>query len=136
MTTTKDSFEIYTTDDGQTQIEIRLEQDTLWLSQAQMAALFDKDTDTISLHLKNIYKEGELDAKATTEQSSVVRQEGARQVRRQIRFYNLDAIISVGYRVNSKKAPSFGYGRPSVCVSISSKAIASTSSDLIKTPLS
>ena len=107
MTTTKDSFEIYTTDDGQTQIEIRLEQDTLWLSQAQMAALFDKDTDTISLHLKNIYKEGELDAKATTEQSSVVRQEGARQVRRQIRFYNLDAIISVGYRVNSKKGTQF-----------------------------
>ncbi|MGO3282802.1 MAG: RhuM family protein [Psychrobacter sp.] len=107
MTLNNDSFEIYVADDGQTQIEIRLEQETLWLSQAQMATLFDKDSDTIGLHLKNIYKEGELDQSATTEQSSVVRQEGQRQVRRNIRFYNLDAIISVGYRVNSKKGTQF-----------------------------
>lgn len=73
---TTDSFEIYVADDGQTQIEIRLEQDTLWLTQAQMATLFDKDSDTIGLHLKNIYNEAELDAAATTEESSVVRQEG------------------------------------------------------------
>jgi len=99
--------EIYESDDGQTQIEIRLEHDTLWLSQAQLATLFEKDSDTIGLHLKNIYKEGELDPEATTEQSSVVRQEGKRQVRRNIRFYNLDAIISVGYRVNSKKGTQF-----------------------------
>ncbi|WP_243443720.1 RhuM family protein [Psychrobacter sp. JCM 18903] len=77
------------------------------LSQAQLATLFEKDSDTIGLHLKNIYKEGELDPEATTEQSSVVRQEGNRQVRRNIRFYNLDAIISVGYRVNSKKGTQF-----------------------------
>lgn len=107
VTNTDNQFEIYTTDDGQTQIEIRLEQETLWLSQAQMATLFDKDSDTIGLHLKNIYKEGELDAHATTEESSVVRQEGSRQVRRKIHFYNLDAIISVGYRVNSKKGTQF-----------------------------
>ncbi|MDE0844252.1 RhuM family protein [Psychrobacter pacificensis] len=107
ITNTDNQFEIYTTDDGQTQIEIRLEQETLWLSQAQMATLFDKDSDTIGLHLKNIYKEGELDQTATTEESSVVRQEGSRQVRRKIRFYNLDAIISVGYRVNSKKGTQF-----------------------------
>ena len=100
-------IEIYTANDGQTQIEIRLEQDTLWLTQAQMATLFDKDSDTIGLHLKNIYDEGELDAAATTEQSSIVRQEGQRQVRRNLRFYNLDAIISVGYRVNSKKGTQF-----------------------------
>lgn len=100
-------FEIYTSADGQTQIEMRLERETLWLSQAQMATLFDKDSDTIGLHLKNIYSEGELDATATTEESSVVRQEGSRQVRRKIRFYNLDAIISVGYRVNSKKGTQF-----------------------------
>ena len=100
-------FEIYLADDGQTQIEIRLERDTLWLSQAQLATLFEKDSDTIGLHLKNIYKEGELEPEATTEQSSVVRQEGLRQVRRNIRFYNLDAIISVGYRVNSKKGTQF-----------------------------
>lgn len=100
-------IEIYQTADGQTQIEVRLKQDTLWLSQAQMAELFDKDSDSIGLHLKNIYKNGELDQDATTEESSVVRQEGKRQVRRKIRFYNLDAIISVGYRVNSKKGTQF-----------------------------
>ena len=99
--------EIYESADGKAQIEIRLEHDTLWLSQAQLATLFEKDSDTIGLHLKNIYKEGELDSQATTEQSSVVRQEGKRQVRRNIRFYNLDAIISVGYRVNSKKGTQF-----------------------------
>lgn len=107
MSDTDHTIEIYTSGDGQTQIEIRLEQDTLWLSQAQMATLFDKDSDTIGLHLKNIYNESELDAAATTEESSVVRQEGSRQVRRKIRFYNLDAIISVGYRVNSKKGTQF-----------------------------
>lgn len=103
----KKQIEIYQTADGQTQIEVRLEQNTLWLSQAQMAELFDKDSDTIGLHLKNIYQDGELDEKATTEESPVVRQEGSRQVRRTIKFYNLDAIISVGYRVNSKKGTQF-----------------------------
>ena len=65
-------IEIYQSDDGQTQIEVRLEQDTIWLSQTQMAELFDKDSDTIGLHLKNIYKSGELDKPTTTEESSVV----------------------------------------------------------------
>ncbi|MCP4608984.1 MAG: virulence RhuM family protein [Planctomycetes bacterium] len=72
-----------------------------------MAELFDKNSDTIGLHLRNIYKSGELERSATTEESSVVRQEGKRQVRRKINFYNLDAIISVGYRVNSKKGTRF-----------------------------
>ena len=103
----KKQIEIYQSDDGQTLIEVRLEKDTLWLSQAQMAELFDKDSDTIGLHLRNIYKSGELKRLATTEESSVVRQEGKRQVRRKIKFYNLDAIISVGYRVNSKKGTRF-----------------------------
>lgn len=98
---------LYRAADGTPQIEVRLEQDTLWLSQAQMAELFDKDTDTIGLHLKNIFLSGELDEQATTEDSSVVRREGARQVKRKIRFYNLDAIISVGYRVNSIKGTQF-----------------------------
>jgi prophage maintenance system killer protein len=98
---------IYQTNDGQTQVEVRFEHDTIWLSQAQMAELFDKDSDTIGLHLKNIYNTGELDENSTTEQSSVVRQEGRRQVKRKIKFYNLDAIISVGYRVNSKKGTQF-----------------------------
>lgn len=99
-------IEIYLAEDGH-EIQVRLEQDSLWLSQAQMAELFGKDSDTIGLHLKNIFKEGELDPKATTEESSVVRQEGNRQVRRRIKFYNLDAIISVGYRVNSRKGTQF-----------------------------
>ena len=97
---------IYQKDDGQTAVEVRLEQDTLWMSQAQMAELFDKDSDTIGLHLRNIYESGELNEDATTEESSVVRQEGKRQVRRTICFYNLDAVISVGYRVNSVRCIS------------------------------
>jgi hypothetical protein len=103
----KKQIEIYQSDDGQTQIEVRLEKDTLWLSQAQMAELFDKDSDTIRLHLRNIYKFGELERLATTEDSSVVRQEGKRQVQRKIKFYNLYAIISAGYRVNLKKGTRF-----------------------------
>ena len=98
---------IYQKEDGQAAVEVHLEQDTLWLSQAQMAELFDKDSDTIGLHLRNIYESGELDEGATTEDSSVVRQEGKRQVQRSIRFYNLDAVISVGYRVNSRKGTQF-----------------------------
>jgi len=105
--TEKKQIEIYRSDDGQTQIQVRLEKDTIWLSQAQMAELFDKNSDTIGLHLRNIYKSGELEKPATTEESSVVRQEGKRQVRRKIKFYNLDAIISVGYRINSKKGTQF-----------------------------
>lgn len=98
---------IYQTESGETQIDVRLEQETVWLSQAQMSELFDKDADTIGLHLKNIYESGELEEQATTEESSVVRQEGKRQVRRKLRFYNLDAILCVGYRVNSKKGTQF-----------------------------
>jgi hypothetical protein len=88
-------------------VEIRLENNTIWLNQKQMAELFDKDSDTIGLHLKNIYTTKELDKNATTEKYSVVRQEGNRQVSRKILFYNLDAIISVGYRVNSKRGTQF-----------------------------
>lgn len=102
-----DKIQLYTSADGVTRLEIRIERDTLWLSQAQMAELFDKDSDTIGLHLKGIYQTGELDESATTEERSVVRTEGKRQVRRNIRFYNLDAIISVGYRVNSVKGTQF-----------------------------
>ena len=90
-------IEIYQTDDGQTQIQVRLEQDTLWLSQTQMAELFNKDSDTIGLHLKNIYKSDELEKSVTAEESSVVRQEGKRQVRRKIMFYNE---VSNGWKKN------------------------------------
>ena len=80
---------------------------TNYASSVPITSLFDKDSDTIGLHLKNIYKEGELLELSTTEDSSVVELEGKRQVRRNIKIYNLDAILSVGYRVNSKKGTEF-----------------------------
>lgn len=98
---------LYQALDGTVELDVRLERDTLWLSQKQMSMLFDKDTDTIGLHLRNIFEEGELEESVTTEESSVVQKEGNRQVRRKVRFYNLDAIISVGYRVNSKRGTQF-----------------------------
>jgi prophage maintenance system killer protein len=100
-------IKIYRTPQGDTSIEVKLEKNTVWLSQQQMAELFEKDSDTIGLHLKNIYKSGELEEISTTEKYSVVRQEGKRQVKRLINYYNLDAIISVGYRVNSKRGIFF-----------------------------
>ncbi|QEC53446.1 Fic/DOC family protein [Anseongella ginsenosidimutans] len=103
----QNQIEIYQGNDGQTQIQVKFEQDTIWVNQKQMAELFGKDTDTIGLHLRNVYGEGELDEGATTEDFSVVQQEGTRSVRRRIKFYNLDAIISVGYRVNSKRGTQF-----------------------------
>jgi len=103
----KSEIKIYKTPDGKTSIEVKLEKETVWLSQKQMAELFDKDSDTIGLHLRNIYKSGELEQNSTTEKYSVVRKEGNRKVKRQINFYNLDAIISVGYRVNSKRGVLF-----------------------------
>jgi prophage maintenance system killer protein len=102
-----DQIVIYQTPDGQTAIEVTLENETLWLSQRQMGELFDKDTDTIGLHIKNIFTEGELDEKSTTEEYSVVKQEGKRQVKRKITHYNLDLILSVGYRVSSKRGTQF-----------------------------
>lgn len=99
--------EIYKSPDNKIQLQVNLEKDTVWLSQKQMAELFDKDPDTIGLHLKNIYGEEELSEKSTTEVFSVVQKEGKRSVSRKIKYYNLDAIISVGYRVNSKRGTQF-----------------------------
>ena len=82
-------------------LDVRLENETVWLTQSQMAVLFGCSTDNIGLHLKNVFAVGELSREATTEDFSVVRREGSRQVRRNVTCYNLDAIISVGYRVNS-----------------------------------
>src|SRR5690606_11562816 len=98
---------LYQTGDNQAQVEVRFEGDTVWLNQKQIAHLFDKDSDTIGLHLKNIYLEEELDENSTTEFFSVVQTEGRRQVKRRLKFYNLDAILSVGYRVSSKKGTQF-----------------------------
>lgn len=98
---------IYNTADGETKIEVKMKNETVWLSQKQMAELFDCTVDNISLHLKNIYSEEELVEDSTTEESSVVQIEGGRQVNRLIAFYNLDAIISVGYRINSLRGTQF-----------------------------
>ena len=102
-------FLIFLKDSGGDGISVRIDRDreTIWLTQKLMADLFNCGTDNISLHLKNIYAEHELEESATTEDFSVVRQEGARTVNRKVRHYNLDAIIAVGYRVNSKRATAF-----------------------------
>lgn len=94
-------------EDSGFKILVKIENNSLWLSQKEMAELFNKDSDTIGLHLKNIYKSKELDKSSTTEEYSVVRKEGNRNVKRSIKYYNLDAIISVGYRVNSKQGTLF-----------------------------
>ncbi|MDH3867807.1 MAG: virulence protein RhuM/Fic/DOC family protein [Desulfuromonadales bacterium] len=102
-----DKVFIYQSADGEASLDVRLEQETVWLNQKQMAELLDKDTDTIGLHIRNIYKECELEPGATTEKSSVVQNEGGRKVRRTLKFYNLDVIISVGYRVKSQRGTQF-----------------------------
>lgn len=98
---------IYQTESGATEIKVTIENDTLWLSQKMMAELFEKDPDTIGLHIKNIYSDGELKEQATTELFSVVQKEGNRNVKRNITYYNLDVILSVGYRVSSRRGTEF-----------------------------
>lgn len=98
---------IYEAENGQTYIDVQLKDETIWLTQKQMSILFDKDSDTIGLHLKNIFKSKELDKISTTEKYSVVHQEGNRKIKRNVLHYNLDAIISIGYRVNSKRGTQF-----------------------------
>jgi len=100
-------FLIYNTPQENVKINVAVKDETIWLTQKLIAALFDCSTDNISLHLKSIYAEGELDEKSTTEDFSVVQMEGNRNVNRLIKHYNLDAVISVGYRVNSSKATQF-----------------------------
>ena len=100
-------IEIYQSIDNNTVVEVRFTDNTVWLNQKQLGELFEKDTDTIGFHLKNIYFEEELDEISTTELSSVVQNEGKRTVKRTVKFYNLDTIISIGYRVNSKRGTQF-----------------------------
>ena len=103
----QNQIEIYQANDGTTQIKVQFEQDTVWLTQRQMAELFGKDVRTISEHIQNIYSTEELLASSTLRKFRRVRQEGKRQVNRNIDHYNLDVIISVGYRVNSKQGTQF-----------------------------
>lgn len=98
---------VHETPNGESSVTVRLEGETVWLSQQQMSELFDSSSDNIGLHLRNIFSDNELDEAATTEEFSVVRREGERRVRRRLRHYNLDAVISVGYRVNSRRAVHF-----------------------------
>ncbi len=98
---------LYQTDDGQTTLDVRLEAETVWLSLNQMADLFLRDKSFISRHLGNIFKTDELNRESTVAKFATVQQEGAREVRRMIDFFNLDAIISVGYRVNSIRGTQF-----------------------------
>ena len=98
---------LYTAPDGTTQLDVKLENETVWLTQSQMALLFDVDRTSVLRHIRNIYKSEELDEVSTCAKNAQVRMEGKRQIIREIPYYNLDMIISVGYRVNSKRATSF-----------------------------
>lgn len=100
------SIEIYKSN-GETKIEVQFDNDTVWLNLNQISELFGRDKSVISRHLRNIYKENELSEKATVAKNATVQIEGGRSVKREIEFYNLDAIISVGYRVNSKQGTQF-----------------------------
>ena len=101
------SIEIYRSQDGSIQLKVKLENDTVWLTQSQMAELFGVDRTSIVRHIRNIYKSEELDQNSTCAKNAQVRTEGHRSILREIPYYNLDMIISVGYRVNSKNATSF-----------------------------
>lgn len=100
-------FALYSIDQEDIKVKVAIKDETIWVTQRGMAELFGCTSDNVSLHLKNIYADGELSEISTTEDFSVVQSEGSRQVTRSVRFYNLDAIISVGYRVNSHRATQF-----------------------------
>jgi hypothetical protein len=100
-------FLLYQTSDGQTRLEVRLENETVWLSLNQLAELFQRDKSVISRHIKNVFEEGELKPEATVAKFATVQAEGGKQVARDIEFYNLDVIISVGYRVKSHRGTQF-----------------------------
>lgn len=98
---------LYTTEDGRSQIKLRAQEQTVWLTQSEMAELFDATKQNISLHLKNIFEDGELDPAATVKESLTVQIEGSRQVQRTVTLYRLDAILAVGYRVRSPRGVQF-----------------------------
>lgn len=98
---------LYTTEDGRSQIKLRAKEQTVWLTQLEMAELFDATKQNISLHLKNVFEDGELDPAATVKESLTVQIEGSREVQRPVTLYNLDAILAVGYRVRSPRGVQF-----------------------------
>lgn len=101
------NIEIYQSDDGKLELKVELDDETVWLTQAQIAELFEVKPQNITMHLKNVFSDGELQELATCKDSLQVQMEGAREVKRKRKLYNLDAIISVGYRVNSARATQF-----------------------------
>ena len=105
--TDNSQIEIYKAAEGEVVFDINPEEDTIWATQAQISQVFDTSIPNINMHLKKIYEDGELDEKRTIKKNLIVRKEGKREVTREVNMYNLDAIISVGYRVNSKKATDF-----------------------------
>ena len=98
---------LYTSQDGKSRIQLRADEQTVWLTQLEMAELFDATKQNISLHLKNLFEEGELNPAATVKESLTVQIEGSREVQRSLTLYNLDAILAVGYRVRSKRGVQF-----------------------------
>jgi hypothetical protein len=102
-----DQIIIYQGTDGSATVEVKLREDTLWLTLNQLAELFESDKSVISRHLRNIFLEGELDRNATVAKNATVQNEGNRNVVRDVEYYNLDAILSLGYRVNSKRGTQF-----------------------------
>ena len=98
---------LYTTDTGNVSVQVQYEDGTFWLTQKRMAELFGVEVHTVNYHLKEIFQSGELQADRTIRKIRIVQQEGKRNVERELDFYHLDAIIAVGYRVNSKQATQF-----------------------------
>jgi hypothetical protein len=103
----ENKIEIFKTNDSETEIRVQFNEDTVWLTQNQMTNLFDKDVRTINEHIQNIYNTVELDKNSTIRKLQIVRNEGNRIIQRNIDHYNLDVIISIGYRVNSKRGVLF-----------------------------
>jgi hypothetical protein len=101
------AIQIFTTKDGKTEIEVKLDRETVWLSLNHMVELFERDKSLISRHINNTYKEKELTREATVAKYATVQNEGERIVEREMDFYNLDVIISVGYRIKSKRGTQF-----------------------------
>ena len=121
-------FLIYQTEDGHTRVQVRFERDTVWLSQRDMTELFQTSKQNVSLHIQNVFDEGELVREGTVKEYLTVQTEGNRQVERRVEHYNLDVIISVGYRVKSLAVPSSASGPHSGCANTSLKASRSTTS--------
>ena len=107
---------VYESAEGEIRVDVRLDRETVWLTRRQMAQVFETTPENVLTHLRNVFASGELEADATTKEFLVVRTEGRRRVRLSLKHYNLDAIISVGYRVNSRRGVRFRQRPPGRCI--------------------